>query len=455
MKTLFNFFFLFSFALHAGEDLEVRLSTKANLKPLYLSQVYLPSDLADWRYAEELRSILAFDFAHNGYTGIAPSREEREKELCTADPKLRFDLNFWKKEKISFAIALAATSNTLSITVFQIEKGTSKRYPEIALTGQIEQDRTSLHQVADTIQKDLFGTQGIASLHLLYSQRLQGGSQNEPEWLSHVWISDADGANARPLSHASGYCMSPGFLPNDKAGYYYVSQDSGQWKIYRSTVTDTKPSLWLRLRGNQMLPAISRCGKQIAFITDLAGRPDLFLQKLDSAGTPVGPPRQLFSASNATQASPTFSPDGKKIAFVSDKDGSARVYILDIADPRDVKKPKPKLLTRKNRENTSPSWSPDGKKIAYSARTEGVRQIWIYDLEQEEEWQLTHGPDNKENPSWAPNSIHLVYNTETNDLSELFIVDLFTQEPFQISSGFGQKRFPYWEMRLHNTELKF
>ena len=448
MQNLFKIFFFLSCALHAAEDLEVRLATRANLKPIYMTQAHLAEGLADWRYPEELRSILAFDLSHNGYSSIATTRDEKEKQIQGADPRTHFDLTFWKKEKIAFVIALSATANSFSATVFQVEKGTSKRYAEIAFSGKLEQDRTLIHQLADTIQKDLFGSPGIASQRLLYSQRMQSGNPSEPEWLSHIWICDSDGANAKPLSRASGYCMSPGFLPAsiaaEKESYYYVSQETGQSKIYRASSSSTKPDLWIHLRGNQLLPSISRCGKQIAFITDIAGRPDLFLQKLDKAGNAIGPPRQLFSAPNATQASPCFSPDSRKIAFVSDKDGCARIYVLEISDPRETKKPHPRVITKKNRENTAPAWSPNGKKLAYSARTDGVRQIWIYDFEQEQEWQLTHTPENKENPSWASDSLHLIYNTETNDVSELFLIDLNTQEPFQISSGFGQKRFPYW-----------
>ena len=449
MWKKFSLLFFFSFStLAAEENLEVLLSTKVALKPLYLTELQIGREQIDWRYPDELRSLLAFDLANNGYNSIAPVRLEWEKKIYWPDPRTRFDLAFWNRENISFVIAVQASQDSFTATAFHIQRGTSKRYPEIPLTGDALTDRHAIHLLADAIQKDLFGTKGIASQRILFSQRVKNTGISGSEWLSDIWTADWDGANAKRLTMARGYCITPSFMPQKIAHsdgeYYYVSSDGGQTKIYRSS-NDAKASPMIRMRGSQLLPAISKTGQQIAFISDAAGRPDLFVQNLDTEGKQVGKARQLFSAPFATQASPTYAPDGGKLAFVSDKDGTPRIYVMEIPDPRSTRRVVPKLLTKKNRENTSPSWSPDGAKLAYSARTDGVRQIWIYDFAAAEEWQLTFGPDNKENPCWASNSLHLIYNTETNDISELFIINLNQQQPMQISTGFGQKRFPSWE----------
>ncbi len=419
----------------------MRLSTQALLKPIYLSELHVASGQVDWRYPEEMRSVLSFDLSNNGYSSVIGVRDPLEKMVRWPDPRIDFDLAFWKKEQIPYIIALEVTENRLSALVFQVMKGTSKRYASIALTNDPAVDRPLIHKLADAIQKDLFGTQGVASYPILFSERVRNTGAAGPEWFSDIWISDWDGANAKRLTIGNGYCMSPGFLP---VGYFYVSSDKGQSKIYLASFQNKKKETWITLRGNQVLPAVSRNGNQIAFISDVAGRPDLFLLSLDAHGKEVGRPRQIFSAPRATQASPTFSPDGKRIAFVSDKDGPARIYVMDIPDPKKPTRTRTELLTHKCRENTAPCWSPDGSKLAYSARADGVRQIWIYDFATNQEWQLTSGEENKENPSWAPDSFHLVYNTETNDVSELFLINLAQQEPVPITSGFGQKRFAVW-----------
>ena len=197
------------------------------------------------------------------------------------------------------------------------------------------------------------------------------------------------------------------------------------------------------------MPAISQQRDKVAFISDVTGNPDLFLQNFSPETGAIGKPQQIFSARQATQGSPTFSPDGNKIAFVSDKDGSAKIYVINIPDPgAGLKDIKATLISKANRENTAPSWSPDGNKLAYCSRTSGDRQIWVYDFKTKQEKQVTQGKFHKENPSWAPNSLHLTFNTTDPKSSELFIINLNQSDATQISSGPGEKRFPNWEPRF-------
>ncbi len=448
MWKLVSFLVLPFFLLSAAPELEVRLETRSSAKPVYLSRIYLEPSETDWRYFDELRTVLEFDLSNSGFCSLAAKQDELEKAFGFPDVRSSFDISLWKKERIPFAIAIQSFQKRFSATVFNTENGTYKKYPDVSLSGQIEEDRRRIHRLFDSLQKDIAGVEGIASLRILYTQRTRN-HQKGADWVSEIWVSDSDGSNARQITHENSYCLSPGFFPKTSPDleFYYVSEKSGQAKIYRSSLSTPHPQPLVDLRGNQALPSLSPKATQIAFITDVAGRPDLFVQNFDSKGRQQGKARQLYSSSRATQASPTYSPDGKQIAFVSDKDGPPRVYLLNAAGPKETQRPSPRLLTKKNRENTSPSWSPDGSKLAYSAKVDGVRQIWIYDFATEEERQITFGPETKENPSWAPDGFHLLYNTESNDVCELYLIHLNGGEPVQISKGLGQKRFAAWEPR--------
>jgi len=420
-----------------SQELEVRLTTRSALKPLYLSAFH--AEDSGGCHFEELRAVLEFDLNVGGFCAVVPRRDDLEKKFHFPDVRENFDLSAWKK--ISFCVAANVSQNRLEVTALNIENGTSKRYPPVPL------ERKAIHRLADMLQKDLFGKEGIASLRLIYTQRTKNGVEKGLDWLSEVWVSDFDGVNARQVTSEKSYCLSPYFLPNRGDEFFYVSEKSGQSKIYRASLSNPEGELMVDLRGNQALPCFSKKGMQMAFITDVAGRPDLFVQSFDEKGKMVGKARQLFSAPRATQATPTFSPDGKQVAFVSDKDGPPRIYLLNVLNARSGQRSRPRLLTKKNRENTSPAWSPDGTKLAYSAKVDGVRQIWICDFLTEEEIPLTTGPENKENPSWAPDSFHLVYNTENENTCELYLIHLNQCDPIQISKGPGQKRFASWEPR--------
>ncbi len=445
MFRKFAFFLMVPFLLIAEEELIVTLPT-AQISLLYHSPIYQDESSFDKSYLFALQKILHQDLDQSGVFFIAKQEAEKDLLLGRKNLKEAFDPKVWKKEKIAYVIKALSSHRRLEIQVHNSFES-SLWSLKTDLTGDLDADRQKLHRLCDYLIEKLTGKQGVASGRILYTVRVPNSSSQGSKWISEVWVCDRDGANAHSVTGEKNYAVHPLFLssktPRD---FIYVSYKEGQPKIYHFWGDTKESSPLISLRGNQLLPAYSPAQDILAFICDAAGRPDLFLQKLDAKGRALGKPMQLFSFPRATQASPTFSPDGRKIAFVSDKDGPPRIYVVQIPEDLSLqKRPQAQLITRKNRENVSPAWSYDGTKLAYSSMTNGVRQIWIYDFQKDEEWQLTRGPKNKENPSWGKDSLHIVYNTDDQNLGELYVIDLNLQIPVKITNGFGKKRFPCWE----------
>jgi Tol biopolymer transport system component len=135
-----------------------------------------------------------------------------------------------------------------------------------------------------------------------------------------------------------------------------VSDRDGNHEIYVMDAAGTSLSRLTNHRAEDLDPAWSPDGTQIAFPSDRGGDIEIFVMNAD--GTDVrqltdDPGGDLFAA---------WSPDGTQIAFASDRDGDFEIFVMH-ADGTDVRQ-----LTDHPSDDIAPAWSPDGTKIAYAAR---------------------------------------------------------------------------------------
>ncbi len=424
IKSLLIFCFFFSCCF--AETITIDLKSQNKLNKLYLLIRDETASIDHKNWEEQIR----FDLNFSGYTEVIQHNFHKKG----------FDRPFWKTIGANYVARTTFREKCFFIELLNVKTGALKAYPQLFLSKDAT-DRDKIHRYISAITYDLFGKTGVHESKILYSLRVKNDKEHGPEWLSEIWMCDFDGKNQVQMTYNNSYSICPRFLPNENA-FLYVSYLHGRPKIKKAYFDSREEEMLISLRGSQALPSTSHTN--IAFISDAAGRPDLFLFPLIEMGKPI----QLFSSPRATQASSTFSPDGRKIAFVSDKDGPPRIYLLEI--PRTNKRfktPSAELITKKNRQNTSPSWSPDGRKLAYSAKTNGIGQIWIYDFDSKQEWQLTFGNKNMENPCWAHDSHHLVFNSEDEFMSELYLMNIHQKAPIKISNGPGGKRFPVFSPR--------
>lgn len=455
MKYFLLFFCLATSFFLMGEESDpfvVKLATESSLDPLYLLPLTTEQSSLSDSTIRQLEQILAFDLNHNGATFVTKRTAENDQFGQSGAFNKLGSTAGWKERHIYYVVKPQIQNGKLVILLLDVQKQSIKSIDSFALIGDLTQDRRQIHRAADVIHKAITGMDGIASTRIIYTIK-SPNSFDSSKAISEVWEADYDGGNPRQLTQEKTTCVTPVYIPPKAGfatgGYMYVSYILGQPKIYTSSLKEGKSSRLSYLKGNQLMPAISQQRDKVAFISDVTGNPDLFLQNFSPEKGITGKPQQIFSARQSTQGSPTFNPDGTKIAFVSDKDGSAKIYVIQIPEPgASLKDIKATLISKANRENSAPCWSPDGSKIAYCSKTSGDRQIWVYDCATKQEKQITEGPGHKENPSWAPNSLHLVFNTSTPKESELYIINLNQKEATKITSGSGEKRFPSWEPRF-------
>jgi len=427
--TRFFFFFLTLLPIFASieeKELVVSLPTRHYLTSVYLSPLSTHSSEFPLSYLESLQQVLKDDLNRNG--------------SCFVETSL---------ENADYTVQIELIEKELLLSITSKRNGHKKTLPLKPLSGTLSSDRRSIHQFSDGITEIITGVNGVASTRILYAVQFPEQTSEGIVWKSEIWESDYDGCNTRQVTQEKSYCITPVFFPAEgeftKNKFLYVNYKLGQPRIYLGSFDRTKGEPFVSLRGNQLLPAISKKCDMIAFISDASGRADLFVQPFSRHHGLMGKPIQAFSYPRSVQASPTFRPDGKKIAFVSDKDGTPRIYLIDTPSPGKNSRPHPLCITKKYSQNTCPNWSPDGTKLAYSAMIDGSRQIVVYDFLTQEEIPITTGKSHKENPSWAPDSLHIIYNTVDPSSSELFLINLKQKEPLKITSGSGKKHYPAWE----------
>jgi dipeptidyl aminopeptidase/acylaminoacyl peptidase len=186
-------------------------------------------------------------------------------------------------------------------------------------------------------------------------------------------------------------------------------------------------------------PTWSADGKNIAFISNMSGRNNLWVVPAQG-----GFPTQL-TVSDQRQTSPTWSPDGKWIAYQSDYDGDEQWDIF-LVSPKTGKV----VNVTQTREiaETNPTWSPDGRYLAYEAKpkTSAAVEIDIYDMVMREVKHLTTStPQDKRNanPIWSKDGKYIVYTQEQakGTDSNIFIVDVATAKSTLLT--------PHEEEQLH------
>src|SRR5579859_3980081 len=180
-------------------------------------------------------------------------------------------------------------------------------------------------------------------------------------------------------------------------------------------------------------------GKQIAFVSNMSGRFNLWLVP-SSGGFPV-----QLTVSDQRQSSPSWSPDGKWIAYESDYDGDEQWDIF-LVSPKTGKVVN--LTQTREIAESNPTWSPDGRYLAYEVKpkTSGSFEIDVYDMVMREVKHITSNtPQDRRNfnPIWSKDGKHLVYTqaqAKGTD-SNVFRADLSSGELTLMTPHEGDQTF--------------
>ena len=188
--------------------------------------------------------------------------------------------------------------------------------------------------------------------------------------------------------------------------------------VYRSTRRPTAPrTAFAQLTvesGQEREPSISPDGKTFAFVKDVGGQSDIFLQRLD------GKSAINLTADNASNDhEPAFSPDGGQIAFRSEREGGG-IFIMGATG---------ESVRRLTDKGFDPAWSPDGRTIVYSSQPAinpasvfGDSNLFVVDVASGASRVLLRQADVMQ-PSWSPHGDRIAFWIARKGRRDIMTID--------------------------------
>ena len=260
------------------------------------------------------------------------------------------------------------------------------------------------HRFANEVEKELTGVFGAYDTRIAYVSKITGSKE--------LYVMDYDGFGSRRISNLKSICLSPSWSPDSK-------------RIGFTSFHKSNPSVYvMELSGGSELKRIcgtlarlcsgaawSPDGNWIALSAALEGNSELFKVRLGEKGAPV-----RLTNDWSIDVSPSWSPDGKQIVFMSDRTGKPDLFILDAEGGT------PKRLTFEGSYSGDPDWSPKGDWIAFASRVDGDFQIFRIRPDGTERTQLTSGPGDGMSPSWSPNGRLIAFSSNQAGTYDIYLV---------------------------------
>jgi eukaryotic-like serine/threonine-protein kinase len=186
----------------------------------------------------------------------------------------------------------------------------------------------------------------------------------QPKPGNHIWLMDTQKPDARLLTASGSFEDNPAVSPDGKRMALALQQ--ADYDLYQFSLDRSAPFVAMATSRNEMDPASSPSGTQMAFTTDRTGRMEIWLRNRDGDERPLVTAADFGTSATYLLSSPAFSPDGQRIAYNRAGPEGLQVWISPLAGGPPIQ------LAPAGRTQDWPTWSPDGKSVAFAQAVEGA-----------------------------------------------------------------------------------
>ncbi|HEU64255.1 MAG TPA: hypothetical protein ENH96_02545, partial [Chlamydiae bacterium] len=115
-------------SIFASTEIEVSLSTKNSIKPLYLSKIFNEGADFENSYLESLASVLKFDLNNSGFTKVLKTEYQNDFKISHFDTDVAFDSSFWSNKRIAIVVKSQVMKKTLKTFVYNVGNNILKTF---------------------------------------------------------------------------------------------------------------------------------------------------------------------------------------------------------------------------------------------------------------------------------------------------------------------------------------